>query len=198
MNFYKFGLSLFRIVVLTLLFCLSTMAQPNHVEDGISNEGVDAYVQSDGSVALSDWDKFWYFLWGVTPDSGLLFGLWSWHYGRADPFGPDTNWQQNMVGVNYESFFLGTFTNTYYQQSFSVGLRRFLWVEDWDNGVRMDVGYNVGLIFWGYHNGEGFFTSNYAPIVPIVQVFYDITWHGFGVELGYIPGLFTAGFIVQF
>jgi hypothetical protein len=139
---------------------------------------------------------FWEVLWGYTPPSGIQLGMWSWHYFFTSPFGSDTNWQQNLIGYNYKSLYLATFSNSQFRQTFSAGVRRNLWAENKDEW-RLSFGYNAGIAL-GYKDGRGLSISRWSPIIPILQIFYDIAWHGFGVEFAMVPSVASIGFRYEF
>ena len=162
----------------------------------INEEGmVEPGREVDDSRA--DWsDRGWRILWGKTPRSAMLIGMWTYHYSRTHPFSAGTNWQQNMIAFNYKSFFLGTFSNTYFRQSVVTGVRRLLWEKQF-GAWHMATGYHAGFIY-GYRDGHGMFLSKWSPVIPMVQLFYDITYHNVGMEIGAVPGLFSAGVKVRF
>ena len=138
----------------------------------------------------------WSDVWGMTPNSAIGVGMWSLHYFRENPYAPGTNWQQNFIGFNYKSFFIGTFSNTQFQQSVTAGIRRNLWEKQYGDWY-MAAGYNVGAI-WGYRNGNGFFISEWSPIIPMVQAFYTVNYKGFGISISSVPSVATIGFRFEF
>lgn len=140
-------------------------------------------------------DEFWDDLKGQSPDNGLLLGLWSYHYTFVAPFADDVTWQNNLLGFNYHSFAAATFINSQGGRSYSVALRRNWWQEQ-SEGWRFNFGYNIGVIY-GYKDGRGLPMSDWSPVIPLAQVFFDATYHRVGIEVSSIPSLLTIGFKID-
>ena len=127
------------------------------------------------------------FLWGFTPSSGLGIGMWSYHVFYDDPFGPDVNWHQDILAINYKWFYVATVKNTYFDRAYTAGIRRDLY--RYQNGpINVEIGYNLGVIS-GYKDGQGMWLSNYSPVIPFAQAFLDVTIYHVGVEFAVVPPL---------
>ncbi|MDC0535046.1 hypothetical protein OAO18_04445 [Francisellaceae bacterium] len=139
------------------------------------------------NTASSTADAVGKFLWGFTPSSGIGIGMWSYHVFYDDPFGPDVNWHQDLLAINYEWFYVATIKNTYFERGYTAGIRRNFFRYQ-DGPINVEIGYNLGLLS-GYKDGQGMWLSNYSPVIPFLQGFVDITIYHVGVEFAVIPPL---------
>ena len=165
----------------------------DHVDNTPTNNSISINASSEKNPT-SSWEIFTHFMYGSTPSNGIFLGMWSYHYMHSRPF-YHVNWHNYMVGMNYKSFFFGTFINSENRQSLFIGIRRNLWhrqIGNWN----LQAGYNVGLIY-GYRNGNGFFISKWSPVIPAPQVYFDATYYHVGIEVAMVPSVATVGFKVD-
>jgi len=182
----------FKLFLSVLLLSFSfiyadTIAKPGDespVSDSSSQQSnTQDSVSTKDSPSKSKVDALGDFLWGFTPSNSVSLGMWSWHVTRSEPW--DDNWKQQLIGVNYESYYIGTIVNTFDQRGFTAGIRRNVYKTEKDD-LMFEAGYNIGVLS-GYTNGEGMYLSNYSPVIPFAQIFADVTYCGVGVEFALIP-----------
>jgi 4-amino-4-deoxy-L-arabinose transferase-like glycosyltransferase len=134
------------------------------------------------------------FLKGEPTQDQLWIGMASWHFNRASRHG--RNWNQNLLGVQANDFFLVTFENSFYNRTFVAGWGRELSShslgEHWDSSF----GYRLGLIY-GYRVSEAPLSDD-SPIIPLIEVHERLVYRDhFGVEI-MLTTVLSASFFYQF
>jgi len=135
--------------------------------------------------------SFWEKAWGNTGPTNLYTGMWSLHLS-SDQGNPSNN---PAFAVATHGFFLGTFVNSYYQQSLAGGIQRYWYDKTYTNDLNLRLGYRLGIIY-GYHIGNennliGFITRH-QPLVPFPQLISEATWHHVGVQVGFTGDVLSA------
>ena len=114
--------------------------------------------------------------------TGSLFG-----YGRV-------NEVNNLVGLQIYGFNAGTFINSHNDRTLFFGISRRVYTDYfWDYKVRMDIGYNAGLLL-----GYGDELINIGGISGYVVPNVGFTYKGIGIDFGFVPaGVLSVGFRVD-
>ena len=124
-------------------------------------------------------------LWGRPFSDHLYLGMWTLHFQPGD----DQETMNNLVGLTYKGYFVGTFRNTHSDQVVAAGWHRALYKDKW--GVfDVEAGYRLGLMY-GY-------TKFLPRLAPLPQAVIDIDYNGFGVELAWAGVVFSGGFYYRF
>ena len=134
------------------------------------------------------------YLKGQPTDTQLSLGMWTYHF---DPKSREKdNWNQKLIGIQYNDYFLALFENSFYNWCVTAGIARNLSSTKLSDNWDMNFGYRLGLAA-GYKDGEAPF-STVSPIIPIVEIYnqYYFQKH-FGVELMLTTSI-SAGFFYQF
>ncbi|MDA7742324.1 hypothetical protein N8865_01800 [Francisellaceae bacterium] len=136
------------------------------------------------------WDK----VWGVTPANQIFAGMWVLHFNQSSR--KEDNWQANLLGVQYDGFFVVTFNNSFYDQSLAAGFGRQVYQTKMSENTLFSTGYRLGGIY-GYDDRIGDI-GKYTPIIPFAQFYADFQYKNFGIELSYMGVIATAGFYMTF
>ena len=146
----------------------------------------DEYNKEDSSL--------FEYLEGTTPKDQLFLGMFTYHFTEKSR--STRNWQQDLIGLQYNGFFLATFENSFYNRSWVAGIAREIFSSTISNNWTFITGYRLGGVY-GYNEGEAPF-ANYSPVVPVVELFAQSTFREhFGVELMLTTSI-SLGFFYQF
>lgn len=134
------------------------------------------------------------FLKGESTENQFYLGMFTYHF---DPKSRRIrNWKQNLVGFQYNDFFIGTFENSFFNRTWTAGMARNLYTKPLSNNWDLATGYRLGIAY-GYKDGEAPFSS-LSPIIPVVEVYtQSIYQKHFGVEL-MLTSSISIGFFYQF
>jgi hypothetical protein len=135
-------------------------------------------------------------LWGTpATEPRLYLGLWSVHATDKK-----RNNHNQLLGVSYGMFTIGTLVNSYYKRAYTVGLQRFWLKGSVKHDINYELGYRLGLIT-GYkgHNMTGIQTLKNSPIIPYVQVVFGLNYKYLGWEISAPdPYVLSTGFYIRF
>lgn len=129
----------------------------------------------------TDKDKtFWEYLKGQPTEDQFFLGMVTWHFTGSSR--EKDQWNNKLIGFQYKDFFLGTFENSFYNQTVAAGIARNFSATQLSSNWDMTFGYRLGLVY-GYKDGEAPFSS-VSPVIPMVEIFnqYYFKKH-FGIEL---------------
>ena len=129
--------------------------------------------------------------WGYTPRNSLYLGMWTYHYMMTRPF-KDRNWKNQLIGFNYHSLFIGTIKNSYSERGYIVALRRDFYQKQVGH-FYFNAGYMLGLVS-GYKDGQMSSITKYTPVIPIPQIFWDMSYKRIAIEIAMIPSVASVGF----
>ncbi len=102
-----------------------------------------------------------------------------------------------MLAVSYNSFFAGTFINSYNIRTYVAGVQRY-WVEKHPSvNVTWQLGYRLGLMY-GYQIKGSTHLINKPPIFPAFEVISDLTYKHIGLELSWTDVVITGSLYVRF
>lgn len=127
--------------------------------------------------------------WGRPFRNHLYLGMWSYHFQPRD--GQD--WNNQLIAVSYHGYYAGTFYNTFSDRSWSLGVQR-QWFQNNYGPLDVEVGYRAGLLN-GYKNHMNLYDTH---LFPLFQVVADIDYKGLGVEFSWAGVVLTAGFFYRF
>ena len=124
-------------------------------------------------------------LWGRPFSNRLYLGMWTVHFQPGD----DQENVNNLLGLTYNGYFVGTFRNTHRDQVVAAGWHRALYKDKW--GIfDVEAGYRLGLMY-GY-------TKFLPKLAPLPQAVIDIDYDGFGIELAWAGVVFSGSFYYRF
>ena len=173
----------YLLIASTLLF--NSAFSGETPEDSAKNEYQFDYGLSESYSSFSGESDWVGALWGRPFSDHLYLGMWTLHFQPGD----DQESVNNLLGLTYKGYFLGTFRNTHRDQVIAVGWHRALYKDKW--GVfDVEAGYRLGLMY-GY-------TKFLPKLAPLPQAVIDIDYNGFGVELAWAGVVFSGGFYYRF
>lgn len=126
-------------------------------------------------------NKFLEYFRGKATENQFFIGMFTFHF---TPSSLETrNWQQNLIGFQYNDFFFGTFENSFYNRSWTAGWARNLERRGVTRNWEMAVGYRLGLAT-GYEEGQAPFSS-ISPVIPIVELYSQFLYKEHNGVLAY-------------
>lgn len=113
------------------------------------------------------------------PPTRLYLGMWSVHLRDLSPH-PTTN---HLVALSHDGFFAGTFINSFDDRGMAAGVQRDLirWGGD---GAATSLGWRAGLVT-GYDERLLGGLGGRTPVLPFLQVLWNVDWRRVGVEFSY-------------
>jgi hypothetical protein len=118
-------------------------------------------VEKDAPYELGILD----YLKGKPTENQMFIGMFTCHF---DPKSRESrNWQQNLIGLQYNDFFACTFENSFYSRTWAAGIARTLHTQVLSNHWDMAAGYRLGVVY-GYQEGQAPFSS-LSPVIPVVE-----------------------------
>lgn len=155
---------------------------------------IDESKGDEKEVDIEEKFDFINFLKGKPTENQFYIGMFSYHFDSKSL--KTRNWKQNLIGIQYNDFFLGTFENSFYNRTWTAGLARNFYTSTLSNYWGFATGYRLGLAY-GYEEGEAPF-SNVSPIVPIAGLYAQCIYREhFGVEIMLTTSL-SITFLYQF
>jgi hypothetical protein len=138
--------------------------------------------------------RFLDYLKGKPTENQIFIGMFTYHF---DPKSRESrNWKQNLIGLQYNDFFICTFENSFYIRTWAAGIARTLHAQALSNHWDMATGYRMGVVY-GYEEGQAPF-SNVSPVIPVVELYIQSIYRKhFGVEL-MLTSSISIGFFYQF
>lgn len=148
--------------------------QPFLKMDTGCGEEVESNIVTDNDKTILEYLK------GESTEDQLFLGMATFHFDSESR--SKRNWNQNLIGFQYNDFIVWTFENSFYNRTWAAGMSRNLLTTDLSDHWDMTLGYRIGLAY-GYEDGEAPFSSA-SPIIPIVAIFnqYNFQEH-YGIEL---------------
>ena len=150
---------------------------------GIANDNNPA-AQSQNEL----YGKIGTAIWGETPHDSVYLGMATWHLNATSRI--QDEWNNQMIAINYKSLFVGTFINSFFQRSYTIGLMREVYRKKLTENTLISFGYRAGGLY-GYNDKIGDI-AEYTPIIPFAQVYVQYQYKIFGVELQY-TGIIISG-----
>ena len=177
------------IIQISSSFLLSAIFLSSYAsEDSSHKENTEVTRNADNqttdSLKESDWAHTWNAIKGEKAHNALLFEMFTLHVN------PDSlktrNWHQKMLAIQYEGIFAGTFINSFYNRTYTLGLARKVYHTQSDSKHwGLDVGYRIGALY-GYEPGQAPLSSG-SPVIPFIQAFAAISYRNtFGIEFNIV------------
>lgn len=160
---------------------ITTISTEESEEESL--EGSISQDESQGEVAKKkrNYDKakaFWEWFKGEPAYDALLLGMWSWHVN----YDHEINGTNDLLGMQYAGYLLGTFRNSYSQRSYMAGVARRVWAKTIYKDFGVDFQYKAG-IFKGY--GDKY--PNVGGWTPIILPIIGFNYKTSGVDMWIIP-----------
>lgn len=117
---------------------------------------------------------------GQPTSNQLYIGMFTYHFTPSSR--ESRNWNNKLIAMQYNDFFIGTLENSFYNRSWFFGFGRNLSRHQVSDNWELTTGYRLGGVT-GYEEGEAPF-SDYSPVVPLVELNAQaIGFNHFGIEL---------------
>lgn len=124
-------------------------------------------------------------LWGQPYNDRLLLGMWTQHLEEGD----DQENNNQLLGMVYGGYYVGTFINTHSDRVVSAGWQRMLYSSTAGNWS-VEAGYRAGIMY-GYKKYLRMFETDFFPMF---QTLLDFSYRNVGLELSWAGVVLTAGF----
>lgn len=144
---------------------------------------------TDGVVEPGKLLKTWKYIKGTPTESAVLGGMWSIHTSNHKD---QMCGENNLMGIDYNGYTLGTFKNSYRNQSVFAGLSRTVYTKRIVKGLNVDVKYRIGAIY-GYKDKY----PNVGGISPLAYPLIGINYKRVGTDITIIPSdrpIFASSF----
>jgi hypothetical protein len=149
------------------------------VKDETLSDDEDTTVSQETST----YAKVLHFLKGQAAPTSIPLGMWARHFGTTEHF-RDTN---NLIGLQYNGFFLGTFANSYSQQTIYGGISRVLYRKEFFfHQFQYSLGYRVGPL-WGYRVRPSV-VPNIDGFTFLPMLINTLNFHWIGADFNIVPG----------
>ena len=144
-------------------------------------------VNNDKKFSIED-------LLGEPTKNQIYLGMFTYHF---DPKSRRTrNWNQDLVGFQYNDIFVGTFRNSFEKRTWTMGMARNYYSQHLSNDWDMTLGGRLGLLY-GYRDGQAPL-SNYSPVIPMVEAYSQFIYQEhYGMEVMLTTSL-SLSFFYQF
>ena len=132
----------------------------------------------------SKWNNYWTFIKGNRAQNALFFEMFTFHMNPSSL--KTRNWHQQMIAIQYKGIFAGTFVNSFYNRTYTLGISRSVYRKDSSShNWNLNIGYRLGALY-GYKAGEAPLSSA-LPVIPFIQGFAAISYlNTFGVEFNIV------------
>ncbi|MDD3012414.1 MAG: hypothetical protein PHC34_01770 [Candidatus Gastranaerophilales bacterium] len=144
---------------------------------------------TDGTAKPSTFLKTWKYIKGKPTDSAVLGGMWSMHTSNHKD---EMCGENNLIGLDYNGFTIGTFKNSYRNQSTFVGLGRTVYTLHVAKELNVDFKYRIGAIY-GYKDKY----PNVVGVSPLAYPLIGINYKKIGTDITIIPSdrpIFASNF----
>lgn len=131
---------------------------------------------------------------GNAPNNAVYLGMLTWHFDPSSR--EEDRLTNNLVGILYNSIFVGTFLNSFSDRAFSIGIQRNLLSHYFPSNIEAHVGYRLGIVS-GYDDRMSDF-SKYLPALPFSEIYINFSYRRLGFELSYVAVVLTAKFYITF
>ncbi|MDD3149722.1 MAG: hypothetical protein PHV68_02715 [Candidatus Gastranaerophilales bacterium] len=121
----------------------------------------------------------WIITKGEPADNSLLMGMYSYHTAHR---WKNYNEQNNMLALQIKGISIGTFDNSYDNQTYFASFARKLHTWELPKNFELDFQYKAGIMH-GYDDKY----PNIAGITPIILPIIGLNYKGYGADLFIIP-----------
>jgi len=136
--------------------------------------------------------KSWKYIKGKPTNSAVLGGMWSMHTSNHKD---ELCGENNLLGIDYKGYSIGTFKNSYRNQSVFAGLSRTVYTLRIAKSLNVDFKYRVGAIY-GYKDKY----PNVLGVSPLAYPLIGFNYKRIGTDLTIIPSdrpIFASSFRVN-
>ena len=119
--------------------------------------------------------------------NSVLLGMFSHHTSESH-----YNGTQNLIGLDYKGYSLGTFNNSYDHQTTYAGICRQLYEKHLTKNVTFDAKYKA-VIMYGYKEKY----PDFIGLTPLIMPMFGLSWGNSGFDFIAIPSdrpIFTINF----
>ncbi len=102
--------------------------------------------------------------------------------GSGEFLGGEYNERNHLIALRYAGFSVCTFVNSHYDRTYFAGISRELHSSQHGPGIRIDTGYDLGLMY-GYKDN----LPNIGGLSPKLRFTMGMAWRRLGVDLGWAP-----------
>ena len=176
----------FIMVIVAVLMC-TTVTFVRAGQDSVQTSPPEDAETASPQIKDRNWKDFWR---AEPARDAVLLGLWSTHFSSDK----DYRTRHNLVGVQYQGYFLATFANSYSRQIVAAGAARTVFSKDLGGEWRLDAGYKIGPMY-GYR--EGVPNIGGFSVLPLGS--FGLTCRRIGIDLNLVPGnALSVNFRVEF
>jgi len=177
----KIAISAKVLIITTCLFLLS-LNKGAFADDSkrlqlfklrVSNE------LTDGMVEPGTFLKTWKYVKGKPTQSAILGGMWSVHTSNHKD---EMCGENNLLGIDYNGYTIGTFKNSYRNQTVFIGLGRTVYTLHVAKGLNVDFKYRIGAIH-GYKDKY----PNIVGVSPLAYPLLGVNYKKIGTDITIIP-----------
>lgn len=132
-------------------------------------------------------NRTWDFIKGEPINNSLLLGMFSHHTSNKDH-----NETHNLLGIDYKGYSVGTFKNSFSDQTYYAGISRKLYEYEFRKNIKFDVKYKL-VAMYGYQDHY----PDLAGITPLIMPMFGLSFGYTGVDFMAIPAknpTFTVNF----
>jgi len=173
------GMLLMVVVFALLQMCGTPSAEEKKDSAGPAFSEQDAADARMGAEGDGLWGWSWEFLKGEKARNAVAIGMWSRHFYAHS----DYRTTHNLVGIQYNGFFAGTFANSHSHQVFTAGIARAVYQKDLGSGFLFEAGYKLGPMY-GYR--EGIPNFHRWSVLPLAC--FSFSFHNVGIDINLVPG----------
>lgn len=116
---------------------------------------------------------------GEKSRNAILLGLWSSHFRSK----PGYRKEHNLVGIQYNGYFAGTFANSHSDQVYTIGIARTVAKKKLGRHWLLEASYVLGPMY-GYR--ERIPNIKRFSILPVAS--FNLSFHNIGIDLNLVPG----------
>jgi len=131
--------------------------------------------------------RTWDFLKGEKIDNSILLGMFSHHTSPNRH-----NETHNIIGIDYKGYSIGTFKNSYSDQTYYAGISRKIYEHYLRENLKFDIKYKA-IVMHGYADHY----PDLAGFTPIIMPIFGLTFGHTGMDFIAIPAkhpTFTVNF----
>lgn len=171
-----------KFILVNILFTCFLLQNAVFGEEVISpkvlKKGVLSAEVSENKVK-NKLKTIWILTKGEPADNALLMGMYSYHTCHR---WKHYNEQNNMLAMQYKGISVGTFDNSYDNQTYFVGFARKLHTWSLPKNFTLDFQYKAAIMH-GYKDKY----PNIAGVTPVILPIVGLNYNGYGADLFVIP-----------
>jgi len=179
------------LLIMTCLFLLS-LNKGAFADDSQRLQLFKLRVSNELTDSISEPGNFlktWKYIKGKPTNSAVLVGMWSMHTSNHKS---ELCGENNLFGIDYNGYSIGTFKNSYRHQSVFAGLGRTVYTLHVAKGLNVDFKYRIGAMY-GYRDKY----PNVLGISPLAYPIIGVNYKKIGTDITIIPSdrpIFASNF----